>query len=77
MQYEQGLSRLAKRLKFKLQTFLPFQKDITILNWKEFLQKGFFIKKRLFKKFTTNDLLWIEKMADKYGVPLQIKQGNK
>ena len=48
--YEQGLSCLARKLGFKLESFLPIQKDITIQNWQEFLQKGLFIKKRLLRK---------------------------
>ena len=75
--YEQGLSRLARKLGFKLETFLPFQKDITVQNWKEFLQKGFFIKKRIFKKFHKKDFIWLQNFASKYDVPMQMKQGDK
>ena len=68
---------MARKLGFKPETFLPFQKDITVKNWKEFLQKGFFIKKRIFHKFANKDLIWIQNFAKKYGVPLQVIQGDK
>ncbi len=77
VKYEQGLSRLARKIGFDLQTFLPFQKDITVQNWKEFLQKGLFVKKRLLKKFTNKDFIWILDFAKKYGIPMKIKQGVK
>lgn len=57
--YEQGLSRLARKIGFKLKTFLPFQKDITLNNWQEFLKQGMFIKTRQLRKLTEQDFEFI------------------
>lgn len=75
VKYEQGLSRLARKLGLKLETYLPIQKDITKQNWKDLLQKGLFIKKRQLKKISRSDFEVIDKTLKQHFLYMDSGQG--